>query len=95
MEEITGASTLGPGAAPGGIPLKLHLDPGEYRALERIAKRRHTTPAALVEQLVLNALAHTDVPPPADSHSKRAHTTYEQATRGYARDEPNINVEQT
>lgn len=86
---------MGPGTAPGGIPLKLHLEPDEYRALERIAKRRRTTPAALVEQLVLNALAHTDVPPPADSHPKRAHTTYEQATRDFARDEPNMTADQT
>ena len=93
MEEIQGASTLGPGSAPGGIPLKLSLDPAQYRALERIAARRRTTPVALVELLVLNALAHTDVPPAPDSHPSRPHTTYEQATRGFARDQPSAAVD--
>lgn len=86
VEEFTGASTLGPGSAPGGIPLKVVLDPAEYRALEWIAARRRTTPSALVEQLVLNALAHAEVPAPAESRPSRSHTTYEKATRGFARD---------
>lgn len=93
VEEFTGASTLGPGSAPGGIPLKVVLDPAEYRALERIAARRRTTPAALVEQLVLNALAHAEVPAPAESHPSRPHTTYEEATRGFARDQSDPTVD--
>jgi hypothetical protein len=71
------------------------LDPAEYRALERIAARRRTTPAALMEQLVLNALAHAEVPAAPESHPKRSHTTYEQATRGFARDEPETTVDQS
>ncbi|MGO4299839.1 hypothetical protein [Leifsonia sp. RAF41] len=88
MDETQGATTLGPGSAPGGIRLKLHLDPAQLRALERIAAERKTSAAVLVEQLVLNALAHAEVPPPADSHVQRPHTTYEEATHDFTRDQP-------
>ena len=83
--EISGASTLGPGHIPGGIPLKIRISEAEYTALVCIAKHKDTTPATLVEQLVLNALAHTEVPA-AESTPKRRHTTYEQATSGYRAD---------
>ncbi|CAM5519828.1 hypothetical protein [Leifsonia shinshuensis] len=82
----TGPTVLGPGAVPGGIPLKLHLNEPEYAALVRIALHRHTTASHLVETLVLRALEHTEVPPPADSSPKRSHTTYDEATRGFTRD---------
>ena len=85
--DITGASTLGPGTAPGGIPLRIHLGEPEYAALVRIAATRRTTASHLVEQLVLNALKHAEVPPPAQSYPKRPHTTYEEATRGYKADQ--------
>lgn len=84
--EITGASTLGPGHVPGGIPLKIRISEAEYTALVCIAKRKDMTAAALVEQLVLNALARTEVPAAAESTPKRRHTTYEQATSGYRAD---------
>ena len=84
--EHIGGTTLGPGHAPGGIPLRIHLGEPEYAALVRIARRRNTTAARLVEQLVLNALEHADVPPPAISYPKRPHTSYEQATSGYKPD---------
>lgn len=84
--DITGPTTLGPGHAPGGIPLRIHLGEPQYAALLRIAQNRNATAAQLVEQLVLHALSHTPVPPPADSQPKRRHTTYEEATRGYRAD---------
>ena len=84
--ENVGATTLGPGHALGGIPLRVQLTEPEYAALVRIARHRNTTAAHLVEQLVLGALEHTDVPPPALSYPKRPHTTYEQATSGYRPD---------
>ncbi|WP_348788232.1 hypothetical protein [Leifsonia sp. NPDC080035] len=84
--EITGATTLGPGHVPGGIPLKIRLSEADLSALARIAKRKDTTAAALVEQLVLGALAHAEVPAAAESTPKRRHTTYEQATSGYRAD---------
>lgn len=84
--DITGPTMLGPGHVPGGIPLKIHLSESEYAALIRIAQHRNATAAHLVEQLVLNALSHTPVPPPADSQPKRKHTTYEEATSGYRSD---------
>jgi hypothetical protein len=82
------ASVHGPGRAPAGMPLTIRLGEREYAALVRIARSRDTTAAALVEQLVLHALSKTDVPPPADSHPARRHTTYEEATAGFRRDEP-------
>lgn len=85
-DEITGASTLGPGHAPGGIPLKIRVGEAEFTALARIAKRSGTTASALVEELVLNALARTEVPAAAETTPKRRHTTYEQATAGYRAD---------
>jgi hypothetical protein len=82
----TGPTALGPGTTPGGIPLKLHLAEPEYAALVRIALHRHTTASALVEELVIRALQHAEVPPAADSTPKRPHTTYDEATRGYTSD---------
>lgn len=82
------ASVQGPGRAPAGMPLTIRLGEREYAALVRIARSRETTAAALVEQLVLHALSKADVPPPADSHPARRHTTYEEATAGFRRDEP-------
>ncbi|WP_374009043.1 hypothetical protein [Leifsonia sp. LS-T14] len=82
------ASVHGPGRAPAGMPLTIRLGEREYAALVRIARSRETTAAALVEQLVLHALSKTEVPPPADSHPARRHTTYEEATAGFSRDEP-------
>ena len=70
------------------MPLTIRLGEREYAALVRIARSRETTAAALVEQLVLHALSKADVPPPADSHPARRHTTYEEATAGFRRDEP-------
>lgn len=84
--ENIGATTLGPGHAAGGIPLRIHLGEPEYAALVRIARSRNTTAAHLVEQLVLAALERTEVPPPVLSYPKRPHTTYEQATSGYRPD---------
>jgi hypothetical protein len=81
------ASVQGPGRAPAGMPLTIRLGEREYAALVRIARSRETTAAALVEQLVLHALSKADVPPPADSHPARRHTTYEEATAGFRRDE--------
>jgi hypothetical protein len=81
------ASVHGPGRAPAGMPLTVRLGEREYAALVRIARARETTAAALVEQLVLHALGKADVPPPADSHPARRHTTYEQATAGFSRDD--------
>lgn len=83
---LTGPTALGPGTAPGGIPLKVHLPEPEYAALVRIALHRRTTASRLVEALVLRALEHADVPPPVDSSPKRSHTTYDEATRGFTRD---------
>jgi len=80
------ASVHGPGRAPAGMPLTIRLGEREYAALVRIARARETTAAALIEQLVLHALAKTEVPPPADSHPARRHTTYEEATAGFRRD---------
>jgi|GEM_PF-1118127 len=85
--ENIAATTLGPGRAPGGVPLRIHLGEPEYAALVRIARNRNTTAAHLVELLVLGALQKTDVPPPAMSYPKRPHTTYEQATSGFKPDE--------
>ena len=82
------ASVHGPGRAPAGMPLTIRLGEREYAALVRIARSRETTAAALIEQLVLHALSKTEVPPPADSHPARRHTTYEEATAGFSRDEP-------
>ena len=82
------ASVHGPGRAPAGMPLTIRLGEREYAALVRIARSRETTAAALVEQLVLHALSKADVPPPAESHPARRHTTYEEATAGFRRDEP-------
>ena len=82
------ASVHGPGRAPAGMPLTIRLGEREYAALVRIARSRETTAATLVEQLVLHALSKTEVPPPADSHPARRHTTYEEATAGFSRDEP-------
>lgn len=84
--DTTAPTTLGPGHVPGGIPLKIHLGEAEYAALIRIAQHRRTSASQLVEQLVLHALSHTPVPPPADSQPKRKHTSYEEATRGYRAD---------
>ena len=81
------ASAHGPGRAPAGIPLTIRLGEREYANLVRIARHRETTAAALVEQLVLHALRRADVPPPAESHPARKHTTYEQATSGFRVDE--------
>ena len=86
MDDAQGPTTLEPGSSPGGMPLKLHIDEARYRALERIAASKHTTPAALVEALVRNALEHATVPPPATPAPRRSHTTYEEATRGFTRD---------
>ncbi|ERK70643.1 MULTISPECIES: hypothetical protein [Leifsonia] len=80
------ASAHGPGRAPAGIPLTFRLGEREYAALVRIARHRDTTAAGLVEQLVLHALSKTDVPPPAESHPARKHTTYEEATAGFRQD---------
>ncbi|MGO4534710.1 hypothetical protein [Leifsonia sp. 2MCAF36] len=82
------ASVHGPGRAPAGMPLTIRLGEREYAALVRIARSRETTAAALIEQLVLHALSKTDVPPPADSHPARRHTSYEEATAGFSRDQP-------
>jgi hypothetical protein len=82
------ASAHGPGRAPSGIPLTVRLGEREYAALVRIARSRDTTAAALVEQLVLHALSKTDVPPPAESHPARKHTSYEEATAGFRPDPP-------
>jgi hypothetical protein len=82
------ASAHGPGRAPSGIPLTVRLGEREYAALVRIARHRDTTAAALVEQLVLHALSKADVPPPAESHPARKHTTYEEATAGFRPDPP-------
>ena len=87
-DETEPASVHGPGRAPAGMPLTIRLGEREYAALVRIARSRETTAAALVEQLVLHALSKTDVPPPAESHPARRHTTYEEATAGFRRDEP-------
>ena len=87
-ESTEPASVHGPGRAPAGMPLTIRLGEREYAALVRIARSRETTAAALVEQLVLHALSKADVPPPADSHPARRHTTYEEATAGFRRDEP-------
>ena len=84
--ENIGATTLGPGHAAGGIPLRLHLGEAQYAALVRIARHRKTTAARLVEELVLAALEHTEVPPPVISYPKRPHTTYEEATSGFRPD---------
>ncbi|MFP3464911.1 hypothetical protein [Leifsonia sp. SIMBA_070] len=84
--DITAATTLGPGHSRGGIPLKIHLGEQEYSALVHVARRRHTTASELVEELVLHALEHADVPPAAESSVKRPHTTYEAATHGYRPD---------
>lgn len=84
--ENIGATTLGPGHAAGGMPLRLHLGEAEYAALVRIARRRNSTAAHLVEELVLAALEHAEVPPPALSYPKRPHTTYEEATSGFRAD---------
>ena len=81
------ASVHGPGRAPSGIPLTIRLGEREYASLVRIARHRDTSAAALVEQLVLHALTRADVPPPAESHPARKHTTYEEATAGFRRDE--------
>lgn len=80
------ASAHGPGRAPAGIPLTIRLGEREFAALVRISRHRETTAAALVEQLVLHALSRTEVPPPAESHPARKHTTYEQATAGFRAD---------
>lgn len=80
------ASAHGPGRAPYGVPLTVRLGEREYAALVRIARHRDTTAAALVEQLVLHALGKTDVPPAAESHPARKHTTYEEATAGFRAD---------
>jgi hypothetical protein len=72
------ASVHGPGRAPAGIPLTIRLGEREFAALVRIARHRETTAAELVEQLVL--------PPPAESHPARKHTTYEEATAGFRAD---------
>lgn len=85
-DDITAPTTLGPGRLPGGMPLKIRLGEAEYAALIRIAQQRHTTAPRLVEKLVEHALANTDVPPPAESHVTRPHTTYEAATQHYRRD---------
>ena len=82
------ASVQGPGRAPAGMPLTIRLREREFAALVRIARSRETTAATLVERLVLHALSKTDVPPPADSHPARRHTTYDEATAGFRRDEP-------
>jgi len=87
-ERTEPASVHGPGRAPAGMPLTIRLGEREYAALVRIARARETTAAVLVEQLVLHALARTDVPPPADSHPARRHTTYEEATAGFRPDAP-------
>ncbi|MDR6970099.1 hypothetical protein [Leifsonia shinshuensis] len=84
--DITAPTTLGPGHAPGGMPLKIHLSEAEYAALVRIAQQRRTSVARLVEALVLHALERTQVPQPAEPSVKRRHTTYEAATSGYRRD---------
>ncbi|WP_158864156.1 hypothetical protein [Leifsonia sp. AG29] len=84
--DIVSASTLSPGAAPGGIPLRIHLGEQEYAALVRIATKRHTTASKLVEQLVLNALTHAEVPAPSPAQPKRPHVSYEEATRGFLPD---------
>ncbi|MFF2051049.1 hypothetical protein ACFVU2_05550 [Leifsonia sp. NPDC058194] len=68
--------------------MTVRLGEREYAALVRIARHRDTTAAALVEQLVLHALSKTDVPPPAESHPARKHTTYEEATAGFRQDGP-------
>lgn len=80
------ASAHGPGRAPAGIPLTIRLGEREFAALVRIARHRETTAAELVEQLVLHALGRADVPPPAESHPARKHTTYEEATAGFRAD---------
>jgi hypothetical protein len=85
-DETDGATTLEPGHSPGGIPLTVHISKAQMRALTRIAEYRKTTPAALVEALVLNAIAHTEVPPAAPHAQTRSHTTYEKATEGFTRD---------
>ena len=82
------ASIHGPGRAPAGMPLTIRLGEREYAALVRIARSRETTAASLVEQLVLHALSKAEVPPPAESHPSRRHTTYEEATAGFRPDEP-------
>ncbi|MGO4595634.1 hypothetical protein AB4Z18_17615 [Leifsonia sp. 2TAF2] len=82
------ASVHGPGRAPAGMPLTIRLGEREFAALVRIARSRDTTAATLVEQLVLHALSKAEVPPPADSHPARRHTTYEEATAGFRQDEP-------
>ncbi|MFP3467012.1 hypothetical protein [Leifsonia sp. SIMBA_070] len=87
-DSLEPASVHGPGRAPAGMPLTIRLGEREYAALVRIARSRETTAATLVEQLVLHALAKTDVPPPADSHPARRHTTYEEATAGFRPDAP-------
>ncbi|WP_431220850.1 hypothetical protein [Leifsonia xyli] len=84
--DITAATVLGPGRTPGGMPLKIRLPEGEYAALLRIAQARHTSAPELVEALVLRALEHAEVPPPAESSTRRPHTTYEAATHGYRPD---------
>ncbi|WP_285117404.1 hypothetical protein [Leifsonia sp. fls2-241-R2A-40a] len=84
--DVTAPTTLGPGRIPGGMPLTIHLGEPEYAALVRIAQHRRTTASHLVEQLVLRALEHAEVPPPAESTAKRPHTTYEAATQGYSPD---------
>lgn len=86
IEVAEPASAHGPGRAPAGIPLTIRLGEREFAALVRIARHRETTAAALVEQLVLHALSRTSVPPPAESHPARKHTTYEQATAGFRPD---------
>lgn len=84
------ASVGGPGRAPAGMPITIRLGEREYAALVRIARSRDTTAATLVEQLVLHALGKASVPPPADSHPARRHTTYEEATAGFRRDAPRL-----
>jgi hypothetical protein len=81
--EAQPASAHGPGRAPAGIPLTIRMGEREFAALVRIARHRDTTASALVEQLVLHALTKADVPPPAESHPARKHTTYEEATAGF------------
>ena len=86
MDDTQGPTVLGPGRSRGGLPLKIRVDVAQYRALERIAAERNTTPAGLVEALVLNALSHVAVPAAAPSIPKRPHTTDETATRDFTRD---------
>src|SRR5690349_8230727 len=86
IDVVEPASAHGPGRAPAGIPLTIRLGEREFAALVRIARHRETTAAELVEQLVLHALSRADVPPPAESHPARKHTTYEEATAGFRAD---------